>query len=146
MSGVDVGHEVRFQAGAPVGPQGLGDHLRAEVGAADADVHHVGDALAGMTPPVASSDGVGEAAHPRQNGSHHRHHVLAVDVDRAIRTVAQRHVQHRPVLGAVDFFAVEHPLDGGADPGLFRQPDEQRHRLGGDEVLRVVEQELVDRY
>jgi hypothetical protein len=42
---VDVGDEVHVHAGASSRAQRLGDHHRAEVGAADADVDHVGDRL-----------------------------------------------------------------------------------------------------
>jgi hypothetical protein len=37
-----------------------------------------------------------------QHGVDLRHHVRAVDQDRPIRAVAQRHVQHGAIFGAVD--------------------------------------------
>ena len=65
---VDVRHEVRSRMPRlPVRAQRLGDHHRAEVGAADADVDDVGDRLAGVALPRAAAHAVGELAHLREH-------------------------------------------------------------------------------
>ena len=50
-----------------------------------------------------------------------RHDVLAVDHDRRAARRAQRHVQHRPVLGDVDLLAAEHRVDAFAQAALLGQ-------------------------
>lgn len=67
----------------------------------DADVDHVGDGLAGPALPLARADRVGELLHLLQDLVHGGHHVLAVDHDRAVGAIAQRDVQHRPVVAVV---------------------------------------------
>ncbi len=54
---------------------------------------------------------------------------------------AQRDVQHRAVLGDVDLLAAEHRVDPRAQPAFLGELDQQRERLVGDAVLRVVEVE-----
>ena len=80
-------------------------HHRAEIGAADADVDHVADALAGVPLPLAAAHPVRESRHLVEHRMHLRHDILAVDKNRFALGCAQRHVQHGPVLGDVDLLA-----------------------------------------
>ena len=48
-------------------------------------------------------------------------------------------MQHGPVLGDVDLLAPEHGVDARAQAGLLGELEEERQRLVGDAVLRVVE-------
>ena len=116
-------------------------HDGPEVRAADADVDHVPDALAGVALPLAAADAVGEVGHLVEHGVHVRDDVLPVDDDRGVPRRAERDVEHGAVLGDVDLVAPEHGVDPLAQPRLLRQPDEQRDGLVGDAVLRVVEEE-----
>ena len=141
MRAVDVRHEVRAQAVLPVRPQRLGHHHRTEVGAADADVDHVGDRLAGRALPRARAEPVGEPAHLREHRVDLRHHVDAVDEDRPVAAVAQRGVEHGPVLGAVDLVAGEHPVAPAGDVGLLGEREQELHGLGGRAVLGVVDED-----
>jgi hypothetical protein len=50
-------------------------------------------------------------------------------------------VQDGPPLGDVDLLAAEHGVDPVAQARLLGQPAQQRERLVGDAVLRVVEEE-----
>ena len=96
-------------------------HHRAEVGAADADVDDVADALAGVALPVAAAHAVGEGRHRVEHGVDVGHDVLAVDHDRRAARGAQGDVQHGPVLGDVDLVAAEHGVDALAQAGLLGQ-------------------------
>ena len=125
---------------AVVAQRAVGHH-RPEVGAADADVDDVGDRPPGRALPLAGADGVGERAHPVEHLVHLGDDVDAVDDERAFARHPQRHVQHGAVLGDVDLLAGEHRVAPLGDAGLLRERDEAPHRLVGDAVLRVVEEE-----
>ena len=55
VGAIDVGDEMDAQARLAVGLERLGDHDRAEVGTADADVDDIGDRLAGVSLPLRRS-------------------------------------------------------------------------------------------
>ena len=144
MAAVDVGDEMDAKARPVIGRQRLDHHRRAQVGAADADVDHVGDGFPGLSRPRAVAHRVREHAHAREHRVHPGHHVLAVDQDRRARTVAQRRVQDGAVLGGVDLVAPEHAFPPALDVGLAGEVEQQRHGLGGDAVLGVIEEHLAD--
>ena len=104
---VDVGDVAGGDARVGVRLEGLVHHDGAQVGAADADVDHGFDLLAGHTGPLAGTDLVGEGVDAVEHLAHVLDGVLAVDdvlalvFDRA----AQRGVQHGAVLGGVDVHA-----------------------------------------
>ena len=77
VGAVDVRHEVGAQARMPEGGQRTRRHRRPEVGAADADVDDVGDAVVG-------ADAIGERRHRVEHGVHVRHDVVAVDLDHRV--------------------------------------------------------------
>ena len=112
----------KVEAALAVVPQRLVGHDRPEVGAADADVDDVADALAGVALPCAAAHAVGEVGHPVEHGVDLGHDVLAVDDDRRAARCAQRHVQHGAVLGDVDLLAREHGVDALAQAGLLGEP------------------------
>jgi len=145
VGSVDVGHEVCPEAVVPVRAQGLRDEARTQVGAADAEVHDVGDRLAGVAPPGAGADPLGEGAHLLQHRLDLRHDVLSVYFEGAAGGAAQGHVQHSPVLGSVDAFSAEHPVDPLRQAGFLRQAGEQVERLGRDPILREVDEQVVER-
>ncbi len=59
IGAVDIGNEAKSHRALAVMLERLISHDRTEIGAADADIDNVADALAGMAPPVAASDAVG---------------------------------------------------------------------------------------
>ena len=63
VGAVDVGDEAEGEVALRVVLQRFVGHDRAEVGAADADVDDVADALAGVALPLAAADAVGEGGH-----------------------------------------------------------------------------------
>ena len=82
----------------------------------------------------------GEGGHPVEHRVDLGHHVLAVDDDRRALRRAQRHVQHRAVLGDVDPLAAEHGVDARrAARTRSASCTSSAQRLVGDAVLRVVE-------
>ena len=120
-------------------PQRLVGHHRSEVGAADADVDDVADALAGVALPFAAADAVGEGRHLVEDGVDLGHDVLAVDHDRRAARRAQRDVQDRAILRDVDLLAAEHRVDARAQAGFLRELEQQLERFVGDPVLGVIE-------
>ena len=103
---VDVGEE--SDLGVAVGLEGLADQLRPQVRAADSDVYHRADNLAGVPAPAATPDILGE-----------REEAIALRLDEpgdslgglALRC-AQGRVQCGPVFGRIDVLAIEERLDG----------------------------------
>ena len=85
IRGVDVGYEACRDPGVGVVTQRPIGHRRAEVRAADADVDHRLDPLAGRTRPVPGTQPVGEVAHRVEHGMDVGLHVLAVDLESGSR-------------------------------------------------------------
>ena len=141
---VDVAHEPELEVALREGAQRVVGHGRAEVGAADADVHDVADALPVCPVHAPGAHAVGEVGHPAEDGVHVGDDVDAVDLDARPFGSAQRDVEHGAVLGDVDVLAREHRVDAIAQPGPLGEREQQRHRLVGDQVLRVVDVEAVD--
>ncbi len=122
-------------------PQRLVGHDRAQVGAADADVDHVADGLPGEAGPGPAAHAGGEVGHAVEHRVHAGHHVLAVHQDARPPGRAQRHVEHRALLGHVDLLAREHGVDARPQAGRLGQREQEPQGLVGDPVLRVVEVE-----
>jgi len=136
---VDIGDEAEGHAAFAVVFQGFVGHHRAEVGAADADVDDVADALAGVAGPGAAAQAVGEVRHLVEHRMHCGDHVLAVEDDALVTRRAQGDVQHCPLLGDVDLLPAEHGVDPPAQPALLGQLHQQTNGFVGDEVLGVVQ-------
>jgi hypothetical protein len=123
--------------------QRLVGHHRPEVGAADADVDDVADALPGVTGPLAGADRCRERRHTVEHRVDFGHDVGALGRDRGLTRRAQRDMQDRAVLGDVDVLAGEHRVDAVTQPGLLGELDEEPQRLVRHPVLRVVEEEAL---
>jgi len=67
------------------------------------------------------------------------HDVLTVGDDHGVRRRAQRHVQHRAVLGDVDVLAGEHRRPQPHQTGLLRELGEQVDGLRRHPLLGVVQ-------
>ena len=111
VGAVDVGDEAEGEVALAVVLQRLVGHDRAEVGAADADVDDVADALAGVALPFAAAHSVGEGGHLVEHRMDAGDDVFAIDEDRFAFGRAQRDVQHGAVFGDVDLVAAEHGVD-----------------------------------
>ena len=81
---VNIGDEAEGDRTLTVEFEGFISHHRPQVGAADADVDHVADALARMALPVATADLAGEIRHLVQHGVDLGRHIFAVHDDRRI--------------------------------------------------------------
>ncbi len=114
-------------------------HDRAEVGAADADVDDVANALAGVALPRAAAHAVREVGHLVEHGVDLRHDVLAVHDDRRAARGAQGHVQDGAVLRDVDLLAAEHGVDALAQAGFLGQLQSSVSVFVRDAILRVIE-------
>ncbi len=112
--------------------QRMDDHLRAEIRAADADVHDVPDPPPGVAGPGAVAHRVGETRHLRALGRDLR-------VERRVGLGrAQRGVQRRAAFGRVHDLAREHRIAARCDPRLAGQLHEQAQRRIGDAILREI--------
>ena len=136
---VDIGDEAEGQVALAVMPQRLVCHDRPQVGPADADVDDGADRLPGVALPLPAAHPVGEVGHLAQHRVDPGHDVVAVDDDGLALRGAQSHVQDGPLLGNVDLLPSEHGIDAGLQAGFLGQPQQERERLIGDAVLRVVE-------
>ena len=143
VGGVDVGDETHVGP-VVVRPEGLADHRRAEVGAADAEVDHGRDRLPGEPGPAALTYRLRKRPHLLEHGSDIRHHVFALEPDRAAAAVAEGDVEDRPALGPVELLAAEHRPPGLRHPACAGELEEQPHRRVVDAVLRVVEEQAVE--
>lgn len=121
--------------------QRFGHHHRAEIGATNADVDYIGDVLAAIATPRSAAHRLAKAAHVLEHRIDLGHHILAVDPDGAIRAVAQRDVQYGAIFRRVDLLSVKHADNPAIEIGLCGEIEQQPHRLGGDAIFRVVEQE-----
>src|SRR5262245_14843124 len=135
---VDIGYEAEGHGAIAVVPQRFVGHHRTQIGAADTDVDDVGNALAGVAGPGAAAHPIGKLRHLVENCMNLRHDIAPVVHDRGPTRGAQRHVQHRALLGDVDLIAPEHGLDALAHAGLLREPDQQAEGLLGNAVLGII--------
>ena len=139
IGGVHVADEAKSHVAPAVVAQRLVGHDRPQIGAADADVDHVADRLAGVAGPAPAAHLYRERGHALQDIVHLRHHVLAVHEDFGVQRRAQGHVQDSPVLGDVDLVAAEHGVDVVLQAARLGQRQQQVDGLAGDAVLGVVE-------
>ena len=121
FAAVDVGQVVAAQAFLGERQQCLGDQLRAEEGAADADVDHVGDRLLGVAAPQAVVQLGHQRAHLLQDAVDVRHHVAPVHQHLVAQRPTQGRVQYLALLRGIDGGTVEHRLDGIAELGFLGQ-------------------------
>ena len=138
---VNVGDEPEGHCPLAVMLERFVGHDRPEVRAADADVDHVADALAGVALPRAAADAVGEVGHLVEHGMHLGDDVLAVHDDGSVFRRAQGDVQHGAVFREVDLVPAEHRVHALAQAGFGRQLHEQLEGLVGDAVLGVIQEE-----
>ena len=139
---IDVRHKVHVQV-IFIRTQRFGHHERAKVRTADTDVYYISDGFAGIAFPAPGDDRFRERFHLLQYRIHFRHHIFAVNDDRRIATVTQRHVQHGTVFSTVDFLTGEHGLDGTRQIGFFRQILQFSQRLFSDAVFGKIHQHQI---
>src|ERR1700737_1392015 len=125
ISAIDVRDESKSQGTLAVMLKRLVGHHRPEVGASEADVDDVTNALTSMARPCAAPDAVGEVSHLIEHSVDLRHHVLAVYDDRCLSRCAQSNVQDGSVFRNVDLIAPEHGVDPGSQAAFFRQLQEE---------------------
>jgi len=124
-----------------VGQQRFGDQFRAEERATDADVHHVGDRLLGVTAPQTVVDTAHEVGDLVQHLVHFRHHVDAVDRQLVAHRAAQGSVQGGAAFGGVDDLAFEQRFDRALEVDFVGQAHQQVAGLGVDQVFRIIEKQ-----
>jgi hypothetical protein len=143
---VDVGDEAyagRVLAGRENGTQRVADQPRAEVGAADADVHHVADRPPGGARAPSVAQCAGERGDARLSGADRRQHVAAIDVDRSVVLLAQRHVQRRSPLGLVDLLAGKERGNPGRQIGGLGFAQQRSDDVAGHPFLGEIDQPAI---
>ena len=70
-----------------------------------------------------------------------RNHVHAVDLDHGLSRGSQRGVQDRSILGGVDLHAGEHSFGSLSQAAGVREFDQHSDGLGGQSVLREIEEQ-----
>ena len=105
--------------------QRLIGHDGPKIGATDADIDDVFDALSRVAFPMAVADAPRKVGHLVEHRMHLRHHIPAIHINRFALRRTKRDMQSRPPLGHIDFLAPEHGADPGAQAGLFRQIEQE---------------------
>ncbi len=139
VGSIDVGHEAECHRSVAERPQREIGHLRSEIRTADADIHDVADALAGVTEPGTRAHTLGEACHRIEHLVHVGHDVMAVDKNARILRCPQCDMQDGTLFGDVDLVATEHRVTAFGDAALLRELQQQTNRLVRDAVLRIVQ-------
>ena len=118
-----------------IGSERLVRHRRPEVGAPDADVHHMSNA-------TVAAHAVRKCAHRVEHLVDGGDHVLAVDLERRPTRHSQRDVPDRTILGDVDVLTSEHGVAPLLDAGRRRELEQRvEHRLV-DGGLRPVDTQV----
>ncbi|OIQ63816.1 hypothetical protein GALL_546420 [mine drainage metagenome] len=142
VGAIDIGNEMHLQFGVTIWFQCLINHRRPEVGTADTDIDHIGDAFAAVAPPHALSHLPGKYGHFVDYRAHAGHDIYPIDPHRTFAAIAQGDMQYRPVLGVIDFLAVEHLVAPAGNIGLFGQFHQQAHGFGSNSIFGIVQQQL----
>ena len=93
-----------------------------------------------MTFPFSAAYPNRNIRHILQHRVHVRHHVLAIDEDRAGFRRAQRDMQDRSPFCDVDLFPTEHCVDPLSQIGFYCQLNEQFESLVCQAILRIIEE------
>ena len=139
VGAVDIRYKAKRHGSIGVILQSLVGHYRPQVGAADADVDHVTNTLAGVPLPFAASHPVGEVRHPVEHGMHLGHHVFAIHNDGRVSRCPQGRMQNRSLLGDVDLFSTKHGVDSFPQSKFLGELDQQFECFVRDAILRVIE-------
>ena len=92
-----------------------------------------------MTFPFPGAEAPGKIGHLVQYRVNLRHDILTIHPNLFVARGAQRHVQHRPVLGEIDLVAAEHRIDFSAQAAFLGQAQQQPQGLVGEAMLGIVE-------
>ncbi len=141
VSAVDVGDKMDAHVSLAVRLERLRHHDRAEIGAADADVHDVFDGLAAVAGPLPGPDLPAERAHLLEDPMH----ILADGPEpMVVLGRSQRDMQNGTILGGVDLLAREHGLAALPQVGLLGKLEQEVERLLGDAVLGEIEEDVLE--
>ena len=140
VGAVHIGDEAEGERAVGVVAQGLVGHHGTEVGAADADIDDVFDALAGVAFPLAGADAIGKFGHAVENGMNLWNDINAIDFYRGRARGAEGGVEHGAVLGDVDLVTTEHGVNLAAQTGGIGEIDQASDCLAGDQVFRIIQE------
>src|SRR5882724_4933593 len=116
---INVRNEPEGHAALAVMLERLVGHHGSEVGAANADVDDVADALACVSFPLPAPYAIRELSHLVQDPVNLGHYVLAVNDDGSSFGRAKGHVQDRPLLSGVNLLPSKHGVNPRFQPRFF---------------------------
>ena len=134
IGAVEIGDEVDVDVGLLEGGQGMRRHAWPKVGSANADIDDIGDAFTRKTAPLSAVYLFAKAGEAGEDG---------FDLGRRGVAGTQIDVANGTTFGVIDRFASAHPLDPGAQAGLFGELPQQTHGVLVEPLFGVVEQEIV---
>ena len=142
VGGIDVGDEAALKALLHVGLESLVDHDGTEVGAADADIDHRLDGLAGDTGPLPRAHAAGEGVDLLQDLVDVGDDVLAVHAQGVGGRATQGGVEDGTVLGDVDVLTGVHGVTAARDVDLLGELGQGVADVVGQQVLGQVDVEV----
>jgi len=142
MRRVEVGDEMHPHAFHRVMVERVAHHRRAEIRAADADIHHVADWFAGMAAPVAIVNRLDKALHVLEHVGDITLDVHAFHDQGGPHRCSQGGVQHGALFGEIDARTAEQVVAHAFQLGFVRQPYQMLHGVRCDAVFRVIEQQV----
>src|SRR5215468_10298520 len=119
VSAIDIGNEAEGHISLAVVLESFIGHDRPEIGAANADVHDVTNALTSVTCPRAASDAVRKISHLVEYRVDLRDHVLSIDEDACVLRRTKRHMQNRALFRDVYLVSAKHGVESRAQAGLI---------------------------
>ncbi len=141
IGAVDIGNEAEGQRTVAVVAEGLVGHDGTEVGASDADVDDVLDALSGVALPLAAANAVGEGSHGPEHLVNLGDNVDTVHLDHLPLGGAECDMEHCAVLGDVDLLPGKHLVTVRLEADFLGKLEQALEGLVVDPVLGVVEVE-----
>ena len=143
MRAIDIGDEMQARA-VMIGSERQNRHCGAQIGTANADIHHIADALAAGRGDGARTDAGCEIAHGGKHATDLRHHILASDADRPVGAVAQGDMQYGALLAGIDEVACEHLIAFAGNIARFGEIMQELHGLCRHRAFRPVEQHIIE--
>ncbi len=137
---VNVGNEAKGEIAITVVLQGFVGHDRTEIGAADANIDDVANALASVTFPGAGTNAVTKGRHFIEYGMHIGDDVFPVNENSGVFGCAQCNMKDRAIFGDVDFVTAEHRIDVGLQAGFFGEGEKKLQSFVGNAIFGIVEE------
>ena len=141
LAAVDIGQVMTAHTALRERTQCFGNQLRAEEGAANADVDHFLDRLFAVAAPQTAVNATDQFGDLVQDAMDLGDDVMAVDQQAATNRATQSRVQCGAAFRSIDLLTVEQVGDGLLQTGLLGQLNQQFEAALIDQVFRVIQQQ-----